>query len=218
VLNYSHKITLLCQFSLKHGFSVRNDDFYARLGQDKDPEFAHVGGLDQGATYVTTSANPPAVGNDKLKPPYIVIIEDYEPLSRALCEMFRLKGNRCFAIRSKTSAEQFLRQVRPDLVVLDYQLMGGVGLEAAQIASENNVPVIITSGHHNIRERIGKFGYPYLVKPFAPSELLRLASKALGIDMGPSQTSSIQILIELWTERGEAFTTDFLRRAPFYAR
>jgi DNA-binding response OmpR family regulator len=153
----------------------------------------HVGGLDQGATYVTTSANPPAVGNEKSKSPYIVIIEDYEPLAMALCEMFKRRGNRCFAIRSKTSAEQFLRQVRPDLVVLDYQLIGGVGLEAAQIASENKVPVIITSGHHNIRERIGKFGYPYLVKPFALSELLRLASTALGRDLGAPADPPVQI-------------------------
>jgi DNA-binding response OmpR family regulator len=142
---------------------------------------------------VTTSANAPAVGNDRSKPPYIVIIEDYEPLSRALCEMFRQRGNRCFAIRSKTSAEQFLRQVRPDLVVLDYHLFGGVGLEAAQIASEQNVPVIITSGHHNIFERVRKFGYPYLVKPFAPSELLSLASRALGIDLRSPEPSAIQI-------------------------
>ncbi len=142
---------------------------------------------------MTTSANPPAVGNSKSKSPYIVIIEDYEPLSRALCEMFRHRGNRCFAIRSKTSAEQFLRQVRPDLVILDYQLIGGVGLEAAQIASEKNVPVIITSGHYNIFERVRKFGYPYLVKPFAPSELLGLASRALGRDWGSPGKPPIQI-------------------------
>jgi DNA-binding response OmpR family regulator len=118
--------------------------------------------------------------SSKAKPPYIVIIEDYEPLSRMLCEVFRRKGNRCFTIRSKTSAEQFLRRVRPDLVVLDYQLIGGVGLEAAQIAAEKNVPVIVTSGHRNIFERIKKVGYFYLAKPFTISELLDLASVVLG--------------------------------------
>jgi DNA-binding NtrC family response regulator len=87
----------------------------------------HVGGLDQGATYVTTSATASAVGNDNSKSSYIVIIEDYKLLSTALCEMFMWRGNRCFAIRSKTTTEQFRRQVRPDLVVLDYQLIGSVG-------------------------------------------------------------------------------------------
>jgi DNA-binding response OmpR family regulator len=131
--------------------------------------------------------------NDKIKRPYIVIVEDDDALARLLCEVFTRGGNRCFSIRSKTSAEQFLRQVRPDLVVLDYQLVGGVGLEAAQIASDKNVPVIITSGHLDIFERVKKAGYFYLRKPFAPSDLLNLASVALGIDLASSDHRSIQL-------------------------
>jgi DNA-binding response OmpR family regulator len=143
---------------------------------------------------VSRSDNPSCeISGDKTKPPYIVIIEDYEPLSRLLCEVLRRKGNRCFAIRSKTSAEQFLRRVRPDLVVLDYQLIGGVGLEAAQIASQKKVPVIITSGHRNIFDRVRKAGYIYLPKPFAVSELLNLASAALGKDLGSFELQSIQL-------------------------
>ena len=143
---------------------------------------------------MSTSANPTLwLGQDKSRPPYIVIIEDYEPLSRLLCDVFRQRGNRCFAIRSKTSAEHFLRQVRPDLVVLDYQLIGGVGLEAAKIASEKNVPVIVTSGHRNIFERVKKAGYFYLVKPFAVSELLDMASVALGMDLGSLECPLVQL-------------------------
>jgi DNA-binding response OmpR family regulator len=143
---------------------------------------------------VSRSDNPRCeISSDKTKPPYIVIIEDYEPLCRMLCEVFRRKGNRCFAIRSKTSAEQFLRRVRPDLVVLDYQLIGGVGLQAAQIASQKNVPVIVTSGHRNIIEQVRKAGYIYLPKPFAVSELLDMASVALGQELGSFEYPSIQI-------------------------
>jgi DNA-binding NtrC family response regulator len=154
----------------------------------------HVGGLDEEEVNVSRSANLRAeLNSDKIKPSYVVIIEDYEPLSKLLCEVFGRKGNRCFTIRSKTSAEQFLRQVRPDLVVLDYQLIGGVGLEAAQIASEKNVPVIVTSGHRNIFERVKKTGYFYLAKPFTTSELLGLASVALGMDLGSLDYPSIQL-------------------------
>ena len=133
------------------------------------------------------------LSSEQIKPPYIVIIEDYEPLSRMPCDVFRRKGNRCFAICSKTSAEQFLRRVRPDLVVLDYQLIGGVGLEAAQIASEKKVPVIITSGHDNVISRVKNAGYLYLVKPFTIPELLELASVALGKELGSLEYPSIQI-------------------------
>jgi DNA-binding NtrC family response regulator len=154
----------------------------------------HVGGLDYKEANVSRSANPRCeLTSDKTKPPYIVIIEDYEPLSRMLCDVFRRKGNRCFAIRSKTSAEQFLRQVRPDLVVLDYRLIGGVGLHAAQIASQKNVPVIVTSGHRNIFERVQKAGYFYLMKPFTIAELLDMASVALGQELGLFEYPSIQL-------------------------
>jgi DNA-binding response OmpR family regulator len=143
---------------------------------------------------VTTSANPHfGLTKDKIKPPYIVIVEDDHVLAKLLCTVFSLGGNRCFAIRSKTSAEQFLRQVRPDLVVLDYQLIGGVGLEAAQIASQKNVPVIVTSGHRHIFERVQKAGCYYLLKPFTISELLGLASIALGMNLGSLEHSSIQL-------------------------
>jgi DNA-binding NtrC family response regulator len=153
-----------------------------------------LGNLDHKEGNVSRSANLRCeLSSDKTEPPYIVIIEDYEPLSRMLCEVFRRKGNRCFAIRSKTSAEQFLRRVRPDLVVLDYQLIGGVGLEAAQIASKKRVPVIITSGHRHIFERLRKAGYFYLPKPFAISQLLGLASAALGKDLGSFEYPSIQL-------------------------
>jgi two-component system phosphate regulon response regulator PhoB len=124
---------------------------------------------------------------------YILVVEDDQALGKLLHEAFRSRGNRCFVIRSKTSAEQFLRQVRPDLLVVDYQLIGGVGLEAAQIASEKNVPVIVTSGHRNIFERIKKAGYFYLVKPFSLSELLALASMLLGADLSVPSHPHIQL-------------------------
>ena len=114
---------------------------------------------------------------------YILIVEDNVPLAKLLSDTFAILGNRCFVIRSKRSAEQFLRQVQPDLVILDYQLIGGVGLEAAEIASEMKVPVIVTSGHVNVFDRVQKAGYSFLRKPFKPSELLDLASILLDTDL-----------------------------------
>jgi DNA-binding response OmpR family regulator len=83
--------------------------------------------------------------------------------------------------------------VKPDLVVLDYQLIGGVGLEAAQIASKNRVPVIITSGHWHIFERVKKAGYFYLMKPFTIAELLDIVSVALEQELGAFEYPTIQL-------------------------
>lgn len=121
--------------------------------------------------------------DDTAKVHYILIVEDDPGLAKLLLDLFRLSGNRCFVIHSKGSAERFLKQVRPDLVVIDYQLIGGIGLEAAKIARDRNVPVIITSGHLGIFDRVREAGYFYLRKPFTPSELLALASMLLGADL-----------------------------------
>jgi DNA-binding response OmpR family regulator len=130
---------------------------------------------------------------EKESPPYILIVEDDRALANLLCELFKITGSRCFAIRSKISAEQFLRQVRPDLAVIDYKLIGGVGLKAAQIASDMRVPVIVTSGHLNICDQVKEAGYFYLRKPFTPSEVLNLASMALGTDLSLPGHPPIQL-------------------------
>jgi DNA-binding response OmpR family regulator len=129
----------------------------------------------------------------KVTPPYVLIVEDDHALGKLIHDAFRIGGNRCFVIRSKNSAEQFLRQVRPDLVILDYHIIGGVGLEAAQLASNMNVPVIVTSGHLNVFERVREAGYFYLKKPFTLSELLAMASMLLGIDLSLPDNPPIQV-------------------------
>jgi DNA-binding response OmpR family regulator len=123
------------------------------------------------------------LANEQRTSTYILIVEDDEALAKMVYDTFTIAGSRCFVIRSKLSAENFLRQVRPDLVILDYQLIGGVGLEAAHIASTMNVPVIVTSGHLNVLERVREAGYFYLPKPFTLTALLDLASMLLGTDL-----------------------------------
>jgi DNA-binding response OmpR family regulator len=125
--------------------------------------------------------------------PYVLIVEDDIMLGRLLREVFGLAGSRCCVIRSKTSAEQFLRQIRPDLAVIDYQLIGGIGLKAARIATIMRVPVIVTSGHLHLSGRVKKAGYFYLRKHFTPSEVLGLASLALGFDLNWPGNPPIQL-------------------------
>jgi DNA-binding response OmpR family regulator len=136
---------------------------------------------------------PAELKQDQENAPFILVVEDDPSVGRLLSEVFRIAGSRCFVIRSKTSAEQFLRQIRPDLAVIDYQLVGGIGLKAAQIAADMRVPVIVTSGHRHLSERVKKAGYFYLRKPFTPCEVLGLASVALGLDLSSPGNPPMQI-------------------------
>ncbi len=111
---------------------------------------------------------------------YIVLVEDNKDVADVVCDALRAEGHRCFVIRSKAGAERFFRRVRPDLVVLDCLLIGGDGLELAQrLASEANVPVIVTSGDFERAEQALKAGLLCFQKPFRLSDLAAAVSNLL---------------------------------------
>lgn len=56
--------------------------------------------------------------------PYILILEDYDEVANLLRDALSGLGARCFSLRSKALAEWFLNRVRPDLVIVDYRLLG----------------------------------------------------------------------------------------------
>lgn len=104
---------------------------------------------------------------------YVLILEDDAEL---LCEVLGEAGHRCFVLWTRATAERFLRRVRPDLVIVDYSLVGGSGLQAAQLAAAAKVPVIVTSGYHDVRERVEALGFIFLPKPFRVPALLTLGA------------------------------------------
>jgi two-component system response regulator MtrA len=111
---------------------------------------------------------------------YIVLVEDNKDVAEVVCDALRAEGHRCFVIRSKAGAERFFRRVRPDLVVVDCLLVGGDGLELAQqMASEANVPVIVTSGDVGRAEQAMEAGLVCFQKPFRLSELAAAVSRLL---------------------------------------
>ena len=111
---------------------------------------------------------------------YIVLLEDYREVAEIMCDVLRSEGHRCFVIRSRRSAERFLSRVRPDLVIVDCLLIGGDGLElAAQLASEANVPVIVTSGDESRAAEAERAEFPCLRKPFSLRDLVAAVSMLL---------------------------------------
>ena len=111
------------------------------------------------------------------QPPDILVLEDLDDIANMLRDELSARGYRCFSLRSKAAAERFLSRVRPDLVIVDYGLLGGSGLRAAQMATEANVPVIVMSGYLTVRDEIEPLGLRYLQKPFSLAEMLDLVSQ-----------------------------------------
>jgi DNA-binding response OmpR family regulator len=110
---------------------------------------------------------------------YILIVEDDKDVAGVFCQAFRAERHRCFVLRSEEMAIKFLRKAVPDLVVSDYLLKGGSGIEVARAASVLNIPAIVTSGDHTKEKEIGEAGFVFLKKPFRLSTLMRAASALL---------------------------------------
>jgi two-component system, OmpR family, response regulator VicR len=111
--------------------------------------------------------------------PYILILEDLDDIANMLREDLSAVGYRCFSLRSRAAAERFLTRVRPDLVIVDYGLLGGTGIAAAQMARDANVPVIAMSGYLDVREVIEPLGFSFLQKPFRLAEMLDLVARLI---------------------------------------
>jgi DNA-binding response OmpR family regulator len=114
--------------------------------------------------------------------PYVLILEDLDAIANLLRGELSALGYRCFSLRSKASAERFLKRVRPDLVIVDYGLLGGTGIKAAQMAAQSDVPVIVMSGYLDVRDEIELLGFYYVQKPFGLSEMLDLVSRLIARD------------------------------------
>ena len=114
--------------------------------------------------------------------PYVLILEDLDAIANLLRGELSALGYRCFSLRSKASAERFLKRVRPDLVIVDYGLLGGTGITAAQMAAQSDVPVIVMSGYLDVRDEIELLGFYYVQKPFGLSEMLDLVSRLVALD------------------------------------
>lgn len=110
---------------------------------------------------------------------HILIVEDDSKVGESIADILRtLRGDICTVIRSKPVAEEHMRRQRPDLVILDYKLLGGSSSVLARLASNMQIPAIVISGH-NVAERAKVQGLPFLQKPFTADQLLELLATLL---------------------------------------
>ncbi|MDY3552880.1 response regulator [Gemmata sp. JC717] len=119
--------------------------------------------------------------------PTIFVVDDDEAVGRALASAGRLLG--C-PVRTFTSAQSFLgayERDQPGCLVLDIKMPGMTGLELQRaLADANlNIPVVMISGHADVRiavEAMTLGALTLLEKPFRLEELLTHVRRALEKD------------------------------------
>lgn len=118
--------------------------------------------------------------------PKILLVDDELDIVEMV--KFRLEANNYKVITANDSVTclEKARSEVPDIILLDLVMPGMDGCEAARRLKEipeiKDVPVILFTASYakDIKKKAEELGaFDYIVKPFAPTELLKKVSQAL---------------------------------------
>lgn len=130
-------------------------------------------------------------------PAKILIVEDDEALITLITYNLEAAGYQAVIARSSDDAMLMLREAAPDLVVLDWMLPGGSGIEICrQIragAGTRGMPVIMLTARGEEADRLRGLSTgadDYMVKPFSVAELMARI-KGLLRRVAPEKTADI---------------------------
>ncbi len=109
--------------------------------------------------------------------PFILVVDDDRKLLDMLRRTLAYEG---YEVRTATNGREALDQVqdrRPDVIVLDWLIpkLKGVDVARRLRAAGNQVPILMLTAKDTIEDRVEGLDSgadDYLVKPFAPAELL----------------------------------------------
>jgi two-component system phosphate regulon response regulator PhoB len=112
-------------------------------------------------------------------PPHILVVEDEEPLLELLRYNFEKAGYGVETIANGDAAESRLKEIVPDLLVLDWMLPGLSGIELCrrlrQAVVTKNLPIIMLTARGEESDRVRGFetgADDYVTKPFSVNELI----------------------------------------------
>ena len=121
----------------------------------------------------------------------ILIVEDDLTFSQLLQGFLQKHDHEIFTAQNIKAALKLIAQNTFDLLLLDYRLPDGIGLDVLIKARENGsaVPVIIMTSFNDVRtavKAIQSGAFDYITKPVNPDELLMIMSDALGEKKEPA--------------------------------
>jgi DNA-binding response OmpR family regulator/HPt (histidine-containing phosphotransfer) domain-containing protein len=108
--------------------------------------------------------------------PLVLVAEDDPQIADVQLTYLRDAGLRVQRVARGDEVEQAVRSARPDVVVLDVQLPGLLGLDACKALRRfSDVPVLLVTSQCSESDRLAGFeagADDYLCKPFSPRELV----------------------------------------------
>jgi two-component system response regulator HydG len=123
----------------------------------------------------------------------ILIVEDDLTFSQLLRGFLQKHGHEIITAASIKDGLKSIAQNTFDLLLLDYRLPDGIGLDVLINAKATGsiVPVIIMTSFNDVRTAVNAIqsgAFDYITKPVNPDELLMIMSNALGEKKEPAAT------------------------------
>ncbi|MDC9582505.1 phosphate regulon transcriptional regulator PhoB [Xenorhabdus sp. PR6a] len=109
----------------------------------------------------------------------ILVVEDEVPIREMVCFALEQNGYQAIEVEDYDMAIRRLSEPYPDLVLLDWMLPGGSGIQLIrQMKRDNNtkaIPVIMVTARTEEEDRVRGLDVgadDYITKPFSPKELI----------------------------------------------
>lgn len=163
--------------------------FNSALKRDIEAAFAQAG-LDTAARIREMAAcrEAGAGGAATTKGLTILVVDDEEDLAECVESLLRARGYRMFKVHDGRSAVALAEELRPDLILLDYELPEMDGLEVIQALrqtdSTRGIPVLLTTASRVTVQEISQAD-GFLAKPFHEKLLYEVVERLLGAHKTP---------------------------------
>ena len=109
----------------------------------------------------------------------VLVIEDESSIREMLCFVLEQQGYQTIEAADYNSGIQFVTEEIPDLILLDWMLPGGSGVNLLKYIKKNenirNIPVVMITARSEESDKIKGLEVgadDYITKPFSPKELV----------------------------------------------
>jgi two-component system, OmpR family, phosphate regulon response regulator PhoB len=121
----------------------------------------------------------------------VLLIEGDDDSTTQCRSLIEGLGAICHPVRTLEDAEQILRQNAPEVVVVDYALPDGSGIDLIALLRQSmehrTTPIILLTGDidpHELERAVMMGIYAFLAKPFSPQEFTKLVNAAIAEEAG----------------------------------
>lgn len=116
----------------------------------------------------------------------VLLIEDGAGEDSSTRDLVQELGATCHRVTSVEDAESVLEHSAPDVVIVDYDLPDGSGIDLIALLRQNTnhrgTPIILLTGEidpHELERAVMMGIYAFLAKPFNPDEFIKLVGAAI---------------------------------------